>query len=109
MSINRAITGLVGYAVATRLIEEGDRAYATGRIMKLLALDDYAPEKYDVARTLAEMLDEILDYAVKKGLIENDSVVYRDLFDTELMGVFVDRPSAVTAKFERLYASSPEA
>jgi hypothetical protein len=50
MGINRAITELVDYAVGCELIEECDRAYATGRIMKLLELDDYAPEEHGESR-----------------------------------------------------------
>ncbi len=108
MSINRAITGLVNYAVDCGLIEGSDRAYATGRIMRLLALDDYTAEPVEKKRALAAILDEILDYAAEKKLIANNSFVYRDLFDTELMGVFVARPSAVSAKFTELYLKSPK-
>ena len=108
MAINRAITDLIDYAVESRLIEEQDRAYATGRLMHILALDDYTPESSPEKRELSAILDEILDYAVEKGLIENDSVVYRDLFDTEIMGVFVARPSAVISNFYSLYEKSPE-
>lgn len=107
MSINRAITELVNYAVDCGLIEEGDTAYATGRIMKLLALDDYTYEPAGEKRALAAILDDILDYAAEKKLIANNSVVYRDLFDTELMGVFVARPSEVVARFTELYRKSP--
>ena len=109
MSINRAITELVDYAVGCGLIEECDRAYATGRIMKLLSLDDYAPEEHGESRPLVDILDDILAFAVERKLVKNDSVVYRDLFDTEIMGVLVDRPSAVISKFRELYATSPEA
>ncbi len=109
MSINADITELVDYAVARELIEEGDRAYAIGRLMKLLALDDYTREPSEERRELADILDSILDYAAEAGLLENNSVVYRDLFDTELMGVFVARPSEVTGRFYKLYGDSPEA
>ena len=57
-----------------------------------------------ILRTLAELLD----YAVSKGLTE-DSVVYRDLFDTKLMGALMPRPSEVTDKFNELYSVSPKA
>ena len=35
---------------------------------------------------LESILKAILDFAVEKGLCEN-SVVYKDLFDTKIMGV----------------------
>ena len=52
------------------------------------------------------MLD---DYAAANGLLENDSVVYRDLFDTKLMGELTDRPSNILKKFNEKLAESPEA
>ena len=56
---------------------------------------------------LEPVLKELLDYAVEKGLIE-DSVVYRDLFDTRLMNCLVPRPSQVIKTFKEKYAASPE-
>ena len=49
----------------------------------------------------------ILDYAVSNGLCE-DSVVYRDLFDTKIMGLITPRPSYVINKFNSLYEKSPK-
>ena len=109
MNINRAITELIDYAVDCGLVDSLDRAYVTGRILHLFALDDYAPDHREERRPLCQILDDLLDYAVEAGLIECDSVVYRDLFDTEIMGVLVDRPSCVISKFEELYKTSPEA
>ena len=53
------------------------------------------------------MLKELLDFAVEKGLIE-DSVVYRDLFDTRLMNCLMPRPSQVIKTFKEKYAVSPK-
>ncbi len=47
---------------------------------------------------LEETLNELLDEAVKRGLIE-DSVVYRDLFDTRLMNCLMPRPAQVQKEF----------
>ena len=109
MNINRAITELIDYAVDCGLVDSLDRAYVTGRILHLFALDDYTPDHREERRPLCQILDDLLDYAVESGLIECDSVVYRDLFDTEIMGVLVDRPSCVISKFKALYKTSPEA
>ena len=49
----------------------------------------------------------MLDFACQKGLIE-DSIVYRDLFDTKIMSLLVPRPSEVTKKFWELYEQSPQ-
>ena len=56
---------------------------------------------------LEEVLKNLLDYACEAGLLE-DSIVYRDLFDTKLMSVLMPRPSEVIAKFRSLYEKSPQ-
>ena len=52
---------------------------------------------------LEETLKEMLDYAQDKGLLKGEGVVYRDLFDTKIMGSLVPRPSDVIYTFRRLY------
>ena len=38
---------------------------------------------------------ELLDYAHESGVLPEDSVVFRDLFDTRLMNCLMPRPSEV--------------
>lgn len=105
--INKSIKKLVTYALEKDLIEPLDKVYATNRILEALALDDYEePEDEFENVDIEETLGELLDYACEKGLCE-DSVVYRDLFDTKLMGLVTPRPGEVNAKFSELYRSSP--
>ncbi len=97
------IKKLVQYGLETGLIEEGDRIYATNRILETLRLDEYEEPKqqyHDV--DLEETLKELLDYACEQGITE-DSVGYRDLFDTKLMDCLMPRPTEVTAKFWKIY------
>ena len=64
----------------------------------------------DETGNLEEILKEMLDYAAEKGMLAADSVVYRDLFDTKIMGLLMPRPSEVIKKFYDLYKEvSPEA
>ena len=65
-------------------------------------------EDLSVVGQLEEILKGICDYAAESGLIENDSVVYRDLFDTKIMGLLTDRPSNVIRRFREDYAQSPQ-
>ena len=106
--IDSAVLALVDYAIGHALIKEYDRAYAQGRIMELLELDDLDTDASFEKKPLEEILDELLNYAYEKGLIESDGVVYRDLFDTKLMGVLMARPSEVIEEFYRLYKTSPK-
>ena len=53
------------------------------------------------------MLDALLDDAHARGVLENNSIVYRDLFDTALMGRLTPPPREVAARFRALYDESP--
>lgn len=105
--INDSICFLVEYSLKNGLIEESDRVYSVNRLLEVLGLNDYKVPKEPVKLTLTEALDNLCDYAVSQGMIE-DSVVYRDLFDTKIMGALTPRPSEVIAKFNKHYAVSPE-
>lgn len=108
MNIYEAIKSLVAYAIRENLIEKEDEIWAVNRILEILALDGIpADAKADENAELENMLKCILDYAVEKGLCE-DSVVYRDLFDTKVMGVLTPRPSEVIKKFHAEYEKSPK-
>lgn len=108
-SINFILSELVEYAVKHRLIHELDRAYAVGRLLELVKLSDFERAEISDVRPLHLILSDICDYAYEKGLIEQNSVVYRDLFDTSVMGVFVDLPSNITERFYSLYKTDPKA
>ncbi len=117
-----AINKLVAYAVATNLIESSDIIYTVNSLLIQLNLDsaeyeavdieamakDVPTDEKELASYLEAVLKEIDDYAAANGLIENDSVVYRDLFDTKIMGVLTDRPSNVIKKFHEKYDESLE-
>lgn len=106
--VYEAIKKLVTYGMETGLISEEEEIYSTNLILDVLKLDDYEePEENYEKVELEPVLKELLDYAVEKGLIE-DSVVYRDLFDTRLMNCLVPRPSQVIKTFKEKYAASPE-
>ncbi len=109
-TLDTAVYELVEYGIKTKLIEESDRAYATARIMEIMNMSDIKQEAVPRAeRPLAQILSVLLDAAYERGLFESNTVVFRDLFDTKLMGALVARPSEVISKFESLYKTSPEA
>ena len=101
------IKALVSYAAKCGLIEESDKAYCTNSILYLLKKDAYDDSCAEAEGSLNEILDALCDYAAEKGIIE-DSITYRDLFDTALMGALTPRPSQVIEKFRSLYAESAE-
>ena len=108
MRIEEAIKRLVTYAVEKELIGKEDKIYCTNRLLEILYINDYAePEEEYQNVILTEALDAIVDWAVEKHLTIDDTIVSRDLFDTKLMGVFTERPSAVIEKFGTLYKEGP--
>ncbi len=106
--VNVAIKKLVCYALEQKLIEAEDRVYATNAILEVLGLDDYEDPREEFENVnLAEVLGELLDDACARGVCE-DSVVYRDLFDTKIMGAITPTPGRVRRYFRTLYAISPK-
>ncbi len=107
MNIFEAIKSLVKYGIDNKMLEEEDEIWAINRVCEALKLDSYE-ESEAKESDLEKILAVILDYAVENELCE-DSVVYRDLFDTKIMGLITPRPSYVINKFNSLYEQSPKA
>lgn len=108
--IQDSIKKLVEYGLLTGLIEKEDKIYTTNRLLELFGLDELEDGGEDAAVSVEDLeaiLKEMLDYACEKGLTQ-DSVVYRDLFDTKIMGLLTPRPSEVIRTFREKYASDPK-
>ncbi|MBQ1537153.1 MAG: UDP-glucose--hexose-1-phosphate uridylyltransferase [Ruminococcus sp.] len=106
--INKSIKKLICYGIEKGLIDPMDVTYCTNRVLEVLGADDYEePSESFENVQLDETLDELLGYAVEKGLCE-DSIVYRDLFDTKLMGCITPPPSVVAKEIWGDYKNSPE-
>ena len=106
--ITKNIASLVNYAIASGLIEEEDKIYATNRLLELFGIEEYEEQETEPISSpaefpLEETLGEMLDYAAEKGLMADNSIVYRDLFDTKIMGALVPFPSDVIRSFRKLY------
>ncbi len=107
--IYNKIAELVEYGKAKGFYKEQDRVYIINKLLDILHLQEFEqPEKVSDDFDLEEILKEILDFAVEKGII-GDNITERDLFDTRIMGALIPRPSEVTEKFYSLYENSPEA
>ena len=106
--IDQAITELVQYGLDTGLVAPEDKIFVTNQILEALGLESYEETLGSRgAEELEQILKEITDYAVEKELIA-DSIVYRDLFDTKIMGKLVPLPSMVSHKFYELYQEGPK-
>ena len=107
--IDEAVSKLVTYALRTGLIQENETVWAVNTILDALKLDSYTdPGKEWEELELAPILEELLDDAHARGVLAENSVVYRDLFDTELMGRLTPRPAQVIETFQSLYREDPK-
>ena len=108
--IDNAISRLAAYALQTGLIQENEYTWAVNTILDTLKLDSYTDPGQDWGELeLAPILEELLDDAYARGVLTENSVVYRDLFDSELMGRLTPRPAQVIEKFQNLYHDDPKA
>lgn len=105
MTIDGLLSRLAAYALSHDLISPFERSYSINLALDVLNMDsfddDQTVDNGDI--DLEETLSGILDYAFEKGLIPENTTVYRDLFDTKIMNCFTPRPDEVIANFYKIY------
>lgn len=120
-NIQNEITRLAAYAYKTGIIAKEDIRYSVNCIIRELRQDEYDGCMQDILSAAKDISNEEIkdgtylektlgrldDFAFATGIIEQNATVYRDLFDTRLMGVLTPRPSEVISKFWKLYEQSP--
>ena len=106
--LSKSIKKLVEYGVETGLTPECERIYTTNLLLELFKEDEYEDVSIEGEElNLEEILKELLDEACARGIIE-DSIVYRDLFDTKMMNCLVPRPAQVQETFAKKHEVSPK-
>ena len=106
--LNKNIRDLVAYGMKTGLVPACEKNYTTNLLLDLFHEDEYEePVEEPVCEELELILKELLDEAVKRGIIE-DSIGYRDLFDTKIMNCLMPRPAQVQETFWKKYEESPQ-
>ncbi|MCR5031949.1 MAG: UDP-glucose--hexose-1-phosphate uridylyltransferase [Lachnospiraceae bacterium] len=113
-----ALRTLVAYGLEAELLEQEDEIYVTNRLLELYKLDTLEEEAIaapipqglvkEDGSVLEELLGKLLDEAFARGLMEDNTITHRDLFDTKIMSMLVPFPSEVIRKFKEAYAVSPE-
>lgn len=104
MNIFKEIKLLLAYALKNGLIGKYDEIIARNEILEILKLQDWEEtlvEESEIPNYPTEILNNICDYAVKEGIIE-DTVTIRDLFDTKIMGTLTPTATQVIEKFEKI-------
>lgn len=105
---NELIQELLHYGEKTGLVDPMDRTYTLNRILEVMRLDAYEkPETAPKEMPLEDILAGLMDDAYERGVLQENSVAYRDLFDTKLMAAMVPAPHQVIREFRELYQESP--
>ena len=119
--IQERILELTEYGRATGLLAAEDVRYTVNRLLELFGIDEledsvsaaYAKREpmtqAQAEEALEGILAELLDHAAERGLLPENTITYRDLFDTRIMSVLMPRPSEVIRTFDGLYHQSPQA
>ena len=103
------IRQLAAYGVETGLVPKEDEVFTVNRLLELFQLDELEESSGELPESdLESILARMLDYAFEKGILKENGVVYRDLFDTKIMSMLMPRPSEVICKFQELYAQDPQ-
>ena len=113
--IQERILELVKYGLTTGLVDPADEVYTVNRLLEVLGVDDIEDETFEKVEAqpawtqeeaeekLEGILEDMMTYAYNNGIMKENSIVYKDLFDTKIMGCLVARPSEVRKTFWNLY------
>ncbi len=99
---------LINYGIKNNLIEKEDEIVVRNQLIYTIGLESWEnPEKISETRSIQKILDDIIEYSCKNGIIPETNAS-KDLFDTKIMGIFTPLPSSVRKKFYSEYENSPK-
>lgn len=102
----KEIERLLCYALDKQLITPYDIIPSRNALMDLLEVKE--PYEGDIDTkdiNIYDILDNLLDYAYEKGILEENTNTHRDLLDTKIMGLLTPRQGEVVRTFEELEES----
>lgn len=103
-----AVIALKDYALVKGLIDDTEEIWAVNTILDVLKADSLPEIEVPESAELAVILEALTDFAVQNEVLKEDSIVFRDIFDTEIMGRLTPRPAQVRRTFAEKYNTSPE-
>ena len=98
------IDELIEYGKNNRLIDTADTVYSRNKLLEFFKVDEYVnDEPIQESRALHLILEDMMTYASENNLLESDTITFKDLFDTAIMGLITPPPSVVRNKFYSIY------
>lgn len=117
MNINYEIERLIQHGIRSKMVHRLDKTEVTNRVLEILDLDEFEISDKEIAdinrkdkdlKLASEILENILDFTAQKGLFKEDTVTYRDLMDSKIMGALMPSTSHIIREFENLKRESLE-
>jgi UDPglucose--hexose-1-phosphate uridylyltransferase len=104
MEIKIQLEILLHYALKNNLLGPEDYYFARNNLMALLKIDAICEENVEFSdnKSIAEILEPILNYAYESRIIEDNTVTCRDKLDAQIMGLLIARPSEIIRKFNAI-------
>ena len=109
MQIYEQIEKLILFGIQNGFIDPLDEVLVRNKILEALKLEDYnvfdkikKEEFLKYVSTLefpCEILDNITEWAGENGILKENILVFKDLLNSQLMGIIVPRTSQITKEF----------
>ena len=93
--IQERILELVKYGITTGLVEKADEVYTVNRLLELFEVDDIEDSVFETVSAqpawtqeeaeskLEQILEDMMTYAYDNGIMKENSIVYKDLYENE--------------------------
>ena len=105
--MDKLISELVSYGMVNGLIAEDDKVYVINRLLELFEKKEFVWSE-ETVRPVHLILEDMMTRALELGIMEDDTVTTKDLFDTKIMGLITPMPSQIRARFKELYGENPK-
>ena len=96
------------FSVEKGLCHQADMPFVRNRLMSLFRLDSMFEGNVEIPDSIIPVLEEMVDYAAEKDMLEMNTPAYRAMFDTKICGCMLMMQSQAQEIFKNLYAESPE-
>ncbi|MBQ9609625.1 MAG: UDP-glucose--hexose-1-phosphate uridylyltransferase [Lachnospiraceae bacterium] len=107
--ISRLIDELLNYGVKAGLVDNDDIIYTRNKLLELFEEQEYIEASFEGDdRPLSEILEDMLAVLFKKKIMPEDTITYKDLYDTKIMGLLTPAPSVIRREFATHLAKSPK-
>jgi UDPglucose--hexose-1-phosphate uridylyltransferase len=106
--IQLLLNQLVIYAIKVGILDRDDQEYAINQLLYVFRLDSFTQIEEAKESDFHELLEQLLAYALRQGLIEADLEPLRDNFEAKIMDCFLPRPAELNRQFRDHYKKGPK-